>query len=46
MEAVITLPVDAGVLLDRVDGLRVPLKEKSATVKMKAWEFRAFEVKP
>ena len=46
LEGTITLPSGASLLFDRVDGLRVPVKGNSATLKLKAFEFRAFELKP
>jgi hypothetical protein len=46
VEATIELPVNAGVLLDRVDGLRVSLANNAAQVKLAPWEYRAFELKP
>lgn len=44
--ACITLPIQGGALLDRVDGSRVSLTNRMATFHLKPWEYRAFEVRP
>ena len=46
VEAGLSLPVPAGVLFDRVDGLRVPLAGAKASLLLQPWEFRAFEIRP
>ena len=44
--AEIHLPVHGAVLLDRVDGSSVQLRDRSAELRLEAYEFRAFEVRP
>jgi hypothetical protein len=44
--ASITLPIEGAALLDRVDGSRVPVIDHTAKLKLKPWEYRAFEVRP
>jgi hypothetical protein len=41
-----TIPVGAAILLDRVDGTRVPLAGGKFSFKLKPYEFRAFELRP
>lgn len=45
-EAVIDIPVPAGMLFDRLDAARVPVSAGKAKVVLNPWEFRAFEVRP
>lgn len=45
-EASILLPVPGSLLRDRVDGSRVRIKDGKATLSLKPWEYRAFEVLP
>jgi hypothetical protein len=44
--AVIDIPVPAGMLFDRVDSTRVPVSAGKARVVLSPWEYRAFEVRP
>lgn len=46
VEGKLTVPIEATALYDRVEGQRIGLQQKQATVKLKPWEFRAFEVRP
>jgi Domain of unknown function (DUF6259) len=46
VDATITLPFDGTVLVDRVDSGRVPVSGRKAALKLKPFEFRAFELKP
>jgi hypothetical protein len=45
-DVTIRLPVPAGVLFDRVEGLRVPVMDGVARLDMQPHKFRAFEVRP
>ena len=45
-DAVIDIPVPAGMLFDRVDSTRVPVSAGKARVVLSPWEYRAFEVRP
>ena len=45
-DAEISLPIPAGMLFDRVDSLRVPVRDGKASLKLQPWEFRAFEIRP
>lgn len=44
-EASLVLPGTAGLLYDRVDGSRVPLRRGEARLTLGPWEFRAYEVR-
>ena len=45
VEAKLEIPVPAGLLFDRVDSLKVPVKNQKALLNLKPWEFRAFEIR-
>ncbi|MCX6632350.1 MAG: DUF6259 domain-containing protein, partial [Candidatus Solibacter sp.] len=46
VEAEITLPVRGAVMLDRVDSTRLPVAGGKASLKLKPYEFRTFEIRP
>jgi hypothetical protein len=46
VETTLTLPVPASLLLDRVDGLRLPVIDRAVKVSLGPWEYRAFELRP
>lgn len=45
-EAALNIPVHCSVLFDRVDSSRLPVTDGKATLSLKPWDFRAFEVRP
>ena len=46
VRAEVRLPVHGAVLLDRTDGSRVQLRDRTAELRLHAYELRAFEVRP
>ena len=45
-KATMTIPVSAAELFDRVDSRRISVNAGKASIDLKAWEFRAFEIRP
>lgn len=45
-EAHVCLPMEAGMLFDRVDSSRIPVVDRTADFRFEPWQFRAFEVRP